>query len=123
MNFREPSLRSNPRTLPSVQVNTTASAVAVAHPRTPPGTAFFHLSLPVARSRANTSPLAPSRAFGSNATLLVVTITVSPASVGPPHGLCPIGAFQSSLPVAASRQKPARSPSFSLYRTGAATEH
>src|SRR4051812_27357593 len=53
--------------------------------------------------------------------VLVVTITVSPATAGPPQGLYVSGAFQTSLPSAAFRQKIARSPSFSLSRNDEAT--
>src|SRR5262245_54031170 len=53
--------------------------------------------------------------------LLPVTTTVSPLTLGPPHGLIASGAVHRSLPVFASRQYSARLPTFSLSRNADAT--
>src|SRR5688500_4578842 len=53
--------------------------------------------------------------------VLPLTTTVLPSTDGPPHGLSLSGVRQTTLPVLASRQYRARSPTFSLSRNAEAT--
>src|SRR5205823_14009189 len=68
------------------------------------------------------SPFAPLSAVVSYPMVLPLTTTRLPCREGPPHGLIASGARQTCLPVSASRQKRARSPTFSLSRNADATK-
>src|ERR1051325_1005719 len=107
---------SKARTLPSVDVTTAELPERAAHEATPPVMSLLHFGSPLARSNAAMKPLAPLKRLTSMLMVPPQTITVLPSTDGPPHGFIFKAARQSVLPVLASRQKRARSPSCCLSR-------